>query len=374
MLAENTSNKMGIRLNEGLEMDFKDDKTPRKPELKLSADEWAICRDRGLTEKEQQDWEELSNHDPDLKRRVLESEMALSFIKKHAAQLPADLLADTPIQQKWYYSSWSKWGAAAAIFIGMTLVFWSLKSPTNKGEFDQRVAVTKNSPRTERLSDGSVVRINEGSKITYEYSDTLRRIHLIKGEAHFTVIKDATRPFSVSMGNIEVKAVGTAFNIKLDPERIDVFVTDGTVEILAQETKPSTGVETPAKASADQLTIQSMGLVSFGQRAEIGLSSTENKFVVQVNQTNETELKEALIWRESLLTFTGSTLEEIALEFNQKTGLSIHISDPELNQTRIGGNFPSDDPFGFLNILKNNYGVSWDQSDEGTIFLSKEYQ
>src|SRR3546814_20539025 len=50
------------------------------------------------------------------------------------------------------------------------------------------------------------------------------------GEAWFQVAHDAHRPFVVDIGSVRVRAVGTAFSVRQNPEGVDILVTEGVVE------------------------------------------------------------------------------------------------------------------------------------------------
>ena len=51
------------------------------------------------------------------------------------------------------------------------------------------------------------------------------------GEAYFTVAKNPGRPFVVAAGGVGVRAVGTAFNVRLDSDAVEVLVTEGRVQV-----------------------------------------------------------------------------------------------------------------------------------------------
>jgi transmembrane sensor len=80
------------------------------------------------------------------------------------------------------------------------------------------------------LPDGSRVELKDGSEVVVQYSASERRVKLTGGEAHFTVWKDKTRPFIVNAAGVEVRAVGTAFNVRLEAKSVEVLVTEGRVE------------------------------------------------------------------------------------------------------------------------------------------------
>ena len=83
------------------------------------------------------------------------------------------------------------------------------------------------------LVDGSVIQLNTDSHIQVNYEKNQRSIVLMAGEAHFEVAKDPSRPFVVKAGDGMVRAVGTAFTVRINPEALKVIVTEGKVALAA---------------------------------------------------------------------------------------------------------------------------------------------
>jgi transmembrane sensor len=94
--------------------------------------------------------------------------------------------------------------------------------------------VTTSKPQTDTLTDGSVITLNKKSALllSEKFNKNERRMALT-GEAYFEVAHDVARPFIVEIQNLEVQAVGTAFNIDNSPNLrfVSVMVTDGKVKI-----------------------------------------------------------------------------------------------------------------------------------------------
>ena len=88
-------------------------------------------------------------------------------------------------------------------------------------------------PTPERLTleDGSVVELNHGGKLEIDFSSETRRVRLVRGEANFTVAKNPERPFVVNAGGVDVRAVGTVFNVRLAREAVEVVVSEGRVKL-----------------------------------------------------------------------------------------------------------------------------------------------
>ncbi|MDR1369024.1 MAG: FecR domain-containing protein [Dysgonamonadaceae bacterium] len=98
----------------------------------------------------------------------------------------------------------------------------------------QRISLT--------LADGSVVWLNSCTKLTYPtvFNGNERHVTL-EGEAYFDVAKDARKPFIVSSGNMEVKVLGTSFNLYGYPEEAfsRVSLIEGSLQVYAHGGEPA---------------------------------------------------------------------------------------------------------------------------------------
>src|ERR1700744_3253189 len=82
------------------------------------------------------------------------------------------------------------------------------------------------------LSDGSIMTLNTDSPVLVSYSKAARHIRLVQGEALFDVAKNKKRPFIVTAGDTQVRAVGTSFTVRLLPQQpVQIMVREGVVEI-----------------------------------------------------------------------------------------------------------------------------------------------
>lgn len=86
------------------------------------------------------------------------------------------------------------------------------------------------------LSDGTKVWLNADSKIRYPISfGQDRREVSLRGEGYFEVAKDSTRPFIVSTDKMDVKVLGTTFDVNTyeDEGKSFVVLVEGLVEVSA---------------------------------------------------------------------------------------------------------------------------------------------
>lgn len=98
------------------------------------------------------------------------------------------------------------------------------------------VLVTNSGQRTQAvLPDGSKVWLNNCSQLEYSHRFGRKRVAVLKGEAFFEVTKDATKPFYVHTGNLDVKVTGTQFNVRNYDNESDteVALVKGSVKVIA---------------------------------------------------------------------------------------------------------------------------------------------
>lgn len=122
-------------------------------------------------------------------------------------------------------------GIAAAVlfaFIAGGMLGWLLlKNGGNAGEVHMCQVVTPNGTRSELLlADGSMVWLNAGSTISYpsDFTGDTREVELT-GEAFFQVKSDKSRPFIVKSSGLQIKALGTSFNVKAYPGDTELAAT-----------------------------------------------------------------------------------------------------------------------------------------------------
>ncbi|WP_158856094.1 FecR family protein [Lunatibacter salilacus] len=88
------------------------------------------------------------------------------------------------------------------------------------------------------LPDGTMVKLNSSSELSFPsaFSDTLRSV-ILSGQAYFEVQKDENAPFIVSTDNLEIKVLGTSFDVKSYPriKQKNVVVLTGEVSVSNEE-------------------------------------------------------------------------------------------------------------------------------------------
>lgn len=223
--------------------------------------------------------------------------------------------------------------------------------------------------RTLRLPDGSVVTLNTDSAVAAAFTPAERRIRLEHGEAHFAVAKNPARPFIVEAGGVAVRAVGTAFNIRLGTRAVEVLVTEGKVRVDDSMSGRSL-LDAPAGVPADTLPALGYPVLASGQKVVVARAATgASRIAGQIATTVVTadEMQRELSWRENRLDFELATLREIVAEFNRYSSHQLVVGDPVLAEKRFGGSFKPDDQAGFVRMLQENFGVTVQETESATV-------
>lgn len=129
----------------------------------------------------------------------------------------------------------------AIISFSALMVYMNIRNPIV--ETNQTVVIIeKQNPNgqksTLKLEDGTIIRLNAGSKLSYqkEFASHERRV-ILEGEAFFEVMRDETRPFIVETKNLTTTVLGTSFNVKAyQKERnCSVAVVSGKVKVTMRD-------------------------------------------------------------------------------------------------------------------------------------------
>jgi ferric-dicitrate binding protein FerR (iron transport regulator) len=151
------------------------------------------------------------------------------------------------------------------------------------------------------LSDGTKVWLNSGSKIAYS-SDYNKKSRMVKltGEAFFDVVHNSQRPFIVNTGKINVKVLGTAFDVHAYPNdtSIEVSLLRGSLSV---------------ESAIDQTQI---GMLHPNQKATINQSNLLCA-VSDCNAANDN------IWINNQLKFEGVTTDEMFKQLDRWFGVDI---------------------------------------------------
>lgn len=216
--------------------------------------------------------------------------------------------------------------AVAVLGIGMVLM-----APRAR---EQSFATALGGHKVISFADGSKIELNTDTAIRTKLTAHERTIVLEHGEAYFQVKHDASRPFSVVIGDKRVTDLGTAFLIRSDAGRFEVALAQGRARFEATD-----GVNNP-----------SVLLVP-------GDAVMQNGGSISLVKETQSALADQLAWRRGLLIFSKTTLADAAAEFNRYNATKIQIADPATASITIGGTFATNNVAGFVELARNLLGL-----------------
>lgn len=249
---------------------------------------------------------------------------------------------------------------ALAVFVTAGLIILDGGAPPGE---PLMVSTSIGEQRQVNLPDGSGVNLNTNSETEVDYGERRRRIRLLKGEAFFDVAEDE-RPFLVHAGDRVVRAVGTAFAVRLKNDALEVTVTEGAVELsaaMAIEDGSTGGIAQKDDGRSGSLPTVT---VTAGQFAVSG-----QDVVGHVEAISREALERKLAWRNGELEFSGEPLTAIIDEVSRYTPLKIVIGDPALQKMKVGGIFRVGETEALFQALEESFEVDVEQKGD-VVYLS----
>lgn len=329
---------------------------------------WLAQRDAGLTADEQSDFAAWRAADPRHAAALARLETAWAALAQLRSYRPdarahpdRDLLAP---RRRAPRLAWPHWLAAAGLAAAAVaaLLVWSPSLPLPSTPRSPEIyTTTVGGYQRLTLPDGSVVELNDNSEVRVRYTAGERRVQLVGGQAHFTVAKNTERPFVVDTQGVAVRAVGTAFDVRLASDRVEVLVTEGLVR-LDRAPADGAGPLPPSTASPEP------PLLGAGWRAVV---PHEGRLAVQLEQLPPERLRESLSWQGPRLVFVETPLAEVVEQFNRRNPVRLSLGDAELAALPVGGSFRAENVESFVRLLASNGDILVERPSPGHIVLRK---
>ena len=241
----------------------------------------------------------------------------------------ADLLISHP-NRKRKFLLFASIGVAV---VALALFFIPFEKPVH-------TAISKTSEVTTRpgstsqllLPDGSKVWLNAGSKLTYnkEFGNTSREVTLV-GEAYFEVTHMPDVPFIVHAPNMQVKVLGTTFNVKSYPGELtsETSVIEGRVEV------------TPLQRPAQKIVLKPNDKLVLSNQEKIQEGTTPSNALTFVLKTITYAHSDSSVvetsWVDNKLVFDDEAFSDVALKMERWYGVKMVFANPEMAQMHLTG-------------------------------------
>lgn len=313
---------------------------------------WLWRLDRGLSAEEQDQFFDWLAADPanadDLQRMRADWQRLDSLSHWRAEHSPPnpDLLAPAAPRQRFWPWRTLPLGLAAALAVGF--IWWGIGPGSQTSDLTEVAAVE---PR-QTLPDASVAKLDEGTVIAINFTETERRVSLQSGRAFFIVESNPDRPFIVETNGIDVQAVGTAFEVRLREGRTEVFVAEGIVDVSQPDNDASAAATLRLKDACSWL------------------PGSENIPVVMT--LSDDEARSRLSWQHGMMTFEDVPLGDIVTELNWLNQTQVVLMDPALAESRFSGTIRSENVEGFVHLMVNAFGATAEHTSPHEYVLRSE--
>ncbi|HTL10607.1 MAG TPA: FecR domain-containing protein [Chitinophagaceae bacterium] len=216
------------------------------------------------------------------------------------------------------------------------------------------VSTRKGSKSTILLPDGSTAWLNADSKITYQqrFVGNYREVTL-EGEAYFDIVKDKTKPFIIHTKRIDIRVLGTAFNVRAyaTENNTETSLFRGSVEVTLHD---SPGKKIILKPN-EKLLVKNPEAVIPAASSNTSAGTKEQTALVvgKVHrEANDSSAWETL-WMKNKLVFDAESLEEVAQKMERWYDVKVIIrGNEELRQTTYSAIFESETLLQVLEALK----------------------
>ncbi len=258
------------------------------------------------------DWDGFTSWlEADPRNRLAFDQLALTdaALGDHLDLLGIDEVAPATAPERAFRGAgWARWSIGAiAASLALVLGFAVLQPAPDL------VYHTGTQQRQIALEDGSTITLAPRSELRVSADDT----HLnLAGGAWFAIRHDPARSLTISAGPLEVRDIGTQFDIQTDPGHVRIGVAEGRIEVgsaaLSQPLRMAAGKELLFDSRAGRATLTNSRAKAIGT------------------------------WRQGQLTYDSAPLSLVVSDLNRYAGLKVDLAD-SLKDRRFSGTLASSD-------------------------------
>jgi transmembrane sensor len=240
----------------------------------------------------------------------------------------------------------TRWAAAIT---GIVLAAWSWSAINNNKHKEENEFIAKKGSKTRMLlPDGSTVWLNAGSGITYDpgFSGNTREVTL-QGEAYFDVVKMPDKPFIVHAGNINIRVLGTAFNVKSYTEEPNVETTliHGLVQITRTTDKPGQAQAIYLHPNQKIVLPKNITIPASEENTvpqQPATVSTKDAGIITLDSNLKAEERFETAWMYNRLEFRGDRFDELARKLERWYNITIHFEEEQTRTLVFNGSLETE--------------------------------
>jgi transmembrane sensor len=295
-----------------------------------------------------------SNQSPDQEAAKMAFEQHIERMRMQGIEFRPD--NETLVPEK--VSAWKRPMFLFSILLFLLGLFITVKLMTGSpativpAKINSEISTHNGSRTNLQLPDGSQVWLNAGSKLSYDkdYGNNIREVSLI-GEAYFDVEKNPEKPFIIHTGKIEIKVLGTAFNVKSYPgeKTIETSLIRGSIEVTFRDRPNEKVVLKPNEklvvANEDDHFL-SIRKPSAKQVNEPFVSISHLNYAKKDSTVIETA------WVQHKLFFRDESFNDLARQMQRWYGIEIQFDNSQRDTLHFTGSFEDETIQQALDALK----------------------
>jgi len=191
-----------------------------------------------------------------------------------------------------------------------------------------------------QLPDGTTVFLNSGSKLIFplQFTSNSRKVELV-GEAFFEVTPNPSKPFIVKTSEINVKVLGTAFNLQAYPESKEISTTLVHGKVI---------LETESAGNSKQIAeLKPLDHAVFNSKDKA------------INISAEEDLDKFIGWKDGKLIFFNDPIESVSDKLGNWYNVTMKINNAKLKKYRFTATFTDEPIEQVLDLLSKSSPIRY---------------
>jgi ferric-dicitrate binding protein FerR (iron transport regulator) len=273
-------------------------------------------------------------------------------------------------------TSWRRkffsYGLAASVLLLLSIVSFIFITkrdavPVSKGS---EIVTKKGSKSRVVLPDGTLVWLNADSKLIYpeNFQGTTREVRLT-GEAFFDVTEDSNRPFIIHTNTIEVKVLGTIFNLRSYPEEAttETSLLDGMIEVTLLKQADKKIILRPN----EKLTISNDETENIELEKDAKIETEQPVMILsKVHYRNNDTISTEALWVNNILAFDNEGMDNVFFKIERWYNVEIEVKNQELLSKHFTATFQNKPLEEIMQALQFTFHFNY-KIEGGKVIISK---
>jgi transmembrane sensor len=274
---------------------------------------------------------------------------ALAFEKvkakiSNAENFDTELIEEEQHRKSFFAAYWMRIAAVLLITLSSTIIYINFIAISNNSaiiEWQEKQTAT-GTKSSVILNDGTHVILNSNSHIKFPiaFKGTTREVYLI-GEAYFEVHKDHQHPFIIHTKKMNVRVLGTEFNVKAyaeDPQSETTLIR-GSVEVTMNDRPSDRIILKPNEKLVinNNNTVSTKAVLPGAKAVAVTPAQYTLTSLTYFRKTDTTAIETS--WTQNKLVFKNKPFDEVASQIERRYGYNIKFKDDKLKELRFTGSF-----------------------------------